>query len=257
VPLPPAASANGAASAASLRWTRAICHAGYLVPAIDGVHLIGATYDRDRPRHGADPADDQGLYAALPSVHRQLDKAFLTEIYNNGQAVPQENMVAAAERSTPSQRSTPTEDPRRLAALTADNLPGLSTSAPGPHEISKNTPRSKTPKMQLTSATTAGLSDRERAALAEIQNRSERAEVVCVIRSLDEPNSKSEIIILDSASPEFLQKLAGEQQAQAARHLTSLNVRDRQIPMIRQPAASPRPQGDNGFSNPMAGGATH
>jgi len=65
-----------AASAASLRWTRAICHAGYLVPAIDGVHLIGATYDRDRPRHGADPADDQAnldqLHSFLPEHWRAL-----------------------------------------------------------------------------------------------------------------------------------------------------------------------------------------
>lgn len=208
--------------------------------------------------NAADPADNQGLYAALPSVHRQLDKVFLTEIYNHGQPLPKTDMVASAANPDSRARTTPQEDPRRLAALTANNLPGLATNAPGPHEISKRSPQRTAPQMQLTSATTSGLSDRERAALAEIQNRSERAEVVCVIRSLDEPSSKSEIIILDSASPEFLQKLAGEQRAQEARHLTSLNVRNSNTTAPRQRNVAPQSRSSQqGFSQPAVRSATH
>lgn len=33
------------ATRASTEWKRAVCHTGYLVPAIDGRHLIGATFD--------------------------------------------------------------------------------------------------------------------------------------------------------------------------------------------------------------------
>lgn len=41
-----------AATTASRRWTRAICHSGYLTPEVEGRHCIGATFDL----HSTDPA---------------------------------------------------------------------------------------------------------------------------------------------------------------------------------------------------------
>ncbi len=175
--------------------------------------------------NAADPADNQGLYAALPSVHRQLDNAFLSDIYRSAKPATDGELLASHQASNSPTQTPANGNDRQFSMLGAGNLPGLATAAPGPHEVSKRSPRSNQPPVQLASSRTSGLTSKEKAALAEIQNRSDRAEVVCVIRSLDEPNSKSEIIILDSASPEFLEKLAGEQRAQDARHLTSLNVR--------------------------------
>ncbi|MGY6553672.1 MAG: bifunctional tRNA (5-methylaminomethyl-2-thiouridine)(34)-methyltransferase MnmD/FAD-dependent 5-carboxymethylaminomethyl-2-thiouridine(34) oxidoreductase MnmC [Wenzhouxiangella sp.] len=47
------------ATQASLNWQQAICHAGYLTPALDGLHCVGATYDLKRTSAEIDPADDQ------------------------------------------------------------------------------------------------------------------------------------------------------------------------------------------------------
>ena len=47
------------ATEVSRRWQQAICHAGYLTPALDGLHCVGATYDLKRPSTEIDPADDQ------------------------------------------------------------------------------------------------------------------------------------------------------------------------------------------------------
>lgn len=192
--------------------------------------------------NAADPADNQGLYAALLSVHRQLDSAFLSDIYRTTKPADGGQMLAANQASNPPAQLSAKGDDRRFSMLSAGTLPGLTTAAPGPHEISNRSPQPNQPPVQLNSSSSAGLTSQEKAALAEIQNRSDRAEVVCVIRSLDEPNSKSEIIILDSASPEFLEKLAGERQAQDARHLTSLNVRRTQTEPPRQPTANARNQ---------------
>jgi tRNA 5-methylaminomethyl-2-thiouridine biosynthesis bifunctional protein len=57
-------------SSQSAAWTQAICHGGYLTPALEGRHCVGATYDLRRPQHGVDPGDDRAnldqLQASLP-----------------------------------------------------------------------------------------------------------------------------------------------------------------------------------------------
>lgn len=57
------------ATAASRDWGQAICHAGYLTPALDGLHCVGATFDLDRQTPEIDPADD---HANLEQLREQL-----------------------------------------------------------------------------------------------------------------------------------------------------------------------------------------
>ncbi len=51
------------------------------------------------------------------------------------------------------------------------------------------------------------------------------AEVICIVRSLRDPRAKSDVIVLDKASPEFLAKLAAERGVQQNRQLTGLDRR--------------------------------
>ncbi len=64
------------ATEASSQWTRPHCHSGYLTPAIDGVHCVGATFDPARGEPLIDPADDHAnlseLAAALPGHWAEL-----------------------------------------------------------------------------------------------------------------------------------------------------------------------------------------
>ncbi len=48
-----------AATPASLQWTQAHCHVGYLTPAIDGRHCVGATYDLHGEHAGTVASDDE------------------------------------------------------------------------------------------------------------------------------------------------------------------------------------------------------
>lgn len=65
-----------AATEASVQWTQPLCHAGYLIPAVDGLHCVGASYDRQRSEPVIDPADDafnlEQLARHLPEHHAAL-----------------------------------------------------------------------------------------------------------------------------------------------------------------------------------------
>lgn len=47
------------ATQASLRWHRPQCHAGYLTPALNDTHCVGATFDRNRQEAEIHSADDR------------------------------------------------------------------------------------------------------------------------------------------------------------------------------------------------------
>jgi tRNA 5-methylaminomethyl-2-thiouridine biosynthesis bifunctional protein len=60
----------------SRSWQQAICHAGYLTPAVGGLHSFGATFDHDSDRTTALPDDDRinlaQLEQNLPAHYRAL-----------------------------------------------------------------------------------------------------------------------------------------------------------------------------------------
>ncbi|MEX2112709.1 MAG: serine protease, partial [Pirellulales bacterium] len=124
--------------------------------------------------NAADPADNEGLYAALKSIHQELDEVGLTAIYAARPPVAQ----LAGGNTVPAMAQT-------MPAAAGAMLPGPSGAAP----------------MDL-----------------------DGAEVICVVRPLNNPQATTEIIRIDRASPAFLQQLATDRQAQAAKHLTSLDV---------------------------------
>ncbi len=78
-----------------------------------------------------------------------------------------------------------------------------------------------------------GLNPGEQAAMDEIHRRlKEDAEVICVIRSRRNPQAKSEVIMLDRASPELLQQLAAEAQSLQGPQPTSLQVSQPKQPAL-------------------------
>ncbi len=175
--------------------------------------------------NAADPQDNEGLFAALASIHSALDRQKLTEVYRRAEgAGTAEAAVAIAD---------PPTMPEAMPAVPAGRL----VSVPARADAAEASP--------LTD-TSARLSREERATLSEIEEKSPGAEVICVIRSLSDPKAKSEIIVLDKASPAFLSQLAGERRIQESRHLTSLDVPRRSNTTgaaPAQPTASEAPGG--------------
>ncbi len=144
--------------------------------------------------NAADPADREGLYAALATVHEELEKTGLSHVVRSD------------------------ETPPARTPLVAIDPPAMPKEMPAAAEAGRlTTVRPRSDNIQSTSARTdrsATLAAHEQAALDEIgRRRAEGAEVVCIIRSRANPHAKSEIIVLDDVSPEFLRRLQASRSA--------------------------------------------
>jgi thiol-disulfide isomerase/thioredoxin len=147
----------------------------------------------------ADPAADEGLYGAIPSIHAELDRLGLSRIYDPASATAASTpVVPAAER-----RLAPLPAVSGGLAVFRGQDPGSSVAAANPASPMAVSPA--TAPAQVASPVER-LSAPERAALQEIAQRASEGEVVCIVRPRDGAGS-SEVIHLDRVSPEFLAAL--------------------------------------------------
>jgi thiol-disulfide isomerase/thioredoxin len=169
--------------------------------------------------NAADPTDNAGLFAALDSIHTQLDQTNLAYVYqrpsrqSGGGWTPMTNQ--------PEDDLVAVRPPGMAQAMPAPPAPAdASIRGPVPTSSRQESPQGlATQAMGLatqasqgfTSSPAGSLSPEETAALEAIRRRkAEGAEVICIIRSPNDPTGKSEILRLDRASNAFLQQLAAE-----------------------------------------------
>jgi thiol-disulfide isomerase/thioredoxin len=151
--------------------------------------------------NAADPTDDEGLYAALPSLWALLERHGWLPETGDGQP------SAVAARGAPGGSVE--------ATLPASQVPSMPQRMPATQTIS-----------------TAGQLDaNQQAAVAALASATPGAEVICIVRSLDDPRAKSEVIVLDKVSPQFIERLTAERYAQQQRHLTSVAQRTEATPI--------------------------
>lgn len=136
--------------------------------------------------NAADPEDHEGMYAALSTVHALLDEANLSFVYQRGDAVG----------SSPANFAGP-----------------LANAAPA---MPRETPINRSEVMQTAAQTPI--------AGNPIAGNLDAAEVVCVVRDLTDPQAKSEVIVLDRVSQQFLTQIERERSTQLARRNTSLRT---------------------------------
>ncbi|HEY2147266.1 MAG TPA: trypsin-like peptidase domain-containing protein, partial [Pirellulales bacterium] len=131
--------------------------------------------------NAADPTDNEGMFAAQGSIYKELDRAGLSFIYQAGLRRPNAvgEMASDARISNGGDRAIgdPPQMPQRMPPATLSLADGRTATGM---------------KRQLTSE--------EAAALAELREKARDAEVICIVRPLNNPGAKSEIIVLDKAS---------------------------------------------------------
>lgn len=172
----------------------------------------------------ADPQADEGLYAALGSIHAKLDELQLSTVYQQ----PAGTALAAPSPAEPPQVRG--QDPAATAPLpfadepspgafgsTPPANPFASAAAPSPAAPvpSPDWPASAAEHLDTPRPMTAA----ELATLDELARRAGASEVVCIIRP-QEPGGKSEVITVNGASPAFVEALA--RSAAAARESASV-----------------------------------
>jgi hypothetical protein len=153
----------------------------------------------------ADYDSNEGLYAALESIHDELDDRGLDDIANSAVAAASDSSAGGlANTPTPIVRGQeplipvqPVPDPSRMVDQAQDS----DTVAVAPPPASTPAP--------------SGLNAAEQAAWEEIMTRAAAAEVICIIRP-KEPGGQSEVITLDDVSPEFVRALADRSRAPSA-----------------------------------------
>lgn len=143
----------------------------------------------------ADYEGNEGLYTALESIHGELDRLNLSDVYRSASAAPPQSMATTAtppivRGQEPPQAAVPLAD---ASSFTPDASLDPLPSAP-------------------TAEAAANLGPAESAAFEELMRRASEAEVVCIIRPKDD-SGKSEVITLDRVSPEFVQALAERAKA--------------------------------------------
>jgi hypothetical protein len=82
------------------------------------------------------------------------------------------------------------------------------------------------------------MSAAERATLEELRDRVQDNEVICIVRPRNDPNAKSEIIVLNHASPLFVEQISRAGRERRPEQLTSHS-----IPVGVYPTIARRPLG--------------
>jgi thiol-disulfide isomerase/thioredoxin len=164
--------------------------------AIDGT-LIGVC-------NAADPEDNEGLFAALPSIHEQLEEAGLAFVYRNVYpSAGLDDLAAAGSAAAPHVPAMPATMPavsfdRRDRA---DALPTASTTG-------LDAPRPATAAASGAAAPAAVLTAGEAALVEHVRQHGGKAEVICIVRPHGAPDDSSEVFVLKGSNRGFVDHLA-------------------------------------------------
>lgn len=197
--------------------------AGQPVPGRSGGGLFALDGSLIGVCNAADPADKEGLYAALQTVHEQLDEAGLSFVYRA--TYPSTGSAPLADVTPAMPESMPTVAFDRRDRT--DAVPTASTSEPA------------------AAATLGGtnLTPGEMALLDQVRQHRGKAEVICIVRPHG-AESSSEVFVLKGAGEDFVDHLSAahgpaQVSPQAAPPGSSRPV---QQPNVTLPEAAAGPQ---------------
>ena len=147
--------------------------------------------------NAADPADNEGLYAALPAVHEQLDEAGLSFVYRS--VYPSGGLPVGATDPVGIVPAMPDEMPQ-VAFDRRDRAGAVPTASTGAdHEP---------PARGADVAAGLPLSSGEQALLDHVRQHEGNAEVICIVRPHGAPRAASEVFVLQNASQGFVEHLS-------------------------------------------------
>ncbi|MDG1991465.1 MAG: thioredoxin domain-containing protein [Pirellulales bacterium] len=177
--------------------------------ALDGT-LLGVC-------NAADPEDNEGLFAALPSIHEHLDEAGLAFVYRHVYPGTENELAGNADKSTVPHLPDAMPDfsfdrrDRADAVPTASSGPRSPAEGGDPLSVDQNEKQFSTPP--LSQAVGDGeqmqsLSTGEQALLDHVREHGGDAEVICIVRPRGASQADSEVFMLQNASPHFVDRLS-------------------------------------------------
>jgi thiol-disulfide isomerase/thioredoxin len=160
--------------------------------------------------NAADPADDEGLYAGLASIHWQLDQIGQSEIYQR-----------AAQSAAGS-----LADAREQPAVAEPTMPALAPAMPQRENSVPVTPAVYQPGASPAAVAPAGYGN---AVAAE----GDDTEIVFIIRSKSNPQQQSEVYVVDGATPDLMQRISAAAAATGQRRAAAASARAAAAPTMQ------------------------
>jgi hypothetical protein len=180
--------------------------------------------------NAADPQDDEGLYAGLASIHWQLDQIGQSEIYERSAAGIATASTATASSTQPQYGGVALASAEEPIGATAvpDTVPQLAGQMPVGQPARFDPPSHAAPISGDT-------------------------ELVVIIRSKTNPQQRSEIYVVDQASPDLLTGIV-QAARQGAQQRTATMAGGQPSSAISAFAAPGAPPGDPRFAQPVVRG---
>jgi hypothetical protein len=182
--------------------------------AIDGT-LLGVC-------NAADPEDNEGLFAALPSIHEHLDEAGLAFVYRHVYPGTENELAGNADKSAVPHMPDSMPDFSFDRRNRADAVPTASSGPRSPDDIDDpvngNQLNGNQQEIQLVSPPVPGaiqnsghsqsLTAGEQALLDHVREHEGDAEVICIVRPRGASQADSEVFMLQNASSNFMKRLS-------------------------------------------------
>ncbi len=170
--------------------------------------------------NAGDPEDNEGEFAHLSVVQNALDRLGLGFVYRDASG----QQAAGGRQQAAGSGLSVREDRSRQRAPSPPPSPkgrGRTWRSAACKKL-----RIRQPAARSLTADQASepISADEQTAIDAIREKSQGAEVICIVRPLGDPKAKSDIIVLDRVSPGFMKHLVDERETQPARQLTSLEI---------------------------------
>lgn len=151
--------------------------------------------------NAADPADDEGLYAGLASIHWQLDQIGQSAIYQRAGHQPAASLV----------------DTRQPAAAETP-VPALAPAMPQREANVAVTPAVYQPQSTPAAAQPVGYDN-------SIAAGDDDTEIVFIVRSKSNPQQRSEVFVVDGATPELVSRISEAARTTGQRRATQATSR--------------------------------
>ena len=197
---------------------------------------------------GADSHYREGLYGGLKLVHDLLDHCRLTHLYRSSGA-PDDVGQGAVDLADESVESEPANaDPSTRANL-----------AQGKPLRKKTETQKMASQGHLRVAEATPVESTEEKEIREAMNQAGEAEIVCIIRPINQPRAASRVVILNRASRRFVEYLSEETDSPQDLQATTLTTKsaksakpvvDQKVkrPLTNTPAPNRSPAGRDGAS---------
>lgn len=163
--------------------------------------------------NAADPTDNEGLFAALPAIHEQLDEAGLTFVYRS--VYPSGGRPVATTDPTGMIPAMPDEMPQ-VAFDRRDRAGAVPTASTGADQAA--------PGVADPVPAASALSSGEQALLDHVRQHGGKAEVICIVRPHGAPQAASEVFVLQNASHGFVEHLSRTHRGDAQHAVQEMAV---------------------------------